>query len=106
LYRLIASTDFAATELLVQEEASTLARLKEFPDSATAAAAGLSYIKYLCETWLSLSLWQSWSQYSRMCASTILKLPIQGVIPTTNHLEAFNCLLKRKHIHRWQHAGK
>jgi len=36
----------------------------------------------------------------------ILNIPVQGVIPTTNHLEAFNCLLKRKHIHQWQRAGK
>ena len=55
---------------------------------------------------MSLSLWQSWSHYGRIRASTILNIPIQGIIPTTNHLEAFNCLLKRKHIHRWQRAGK
>lgn len=51
------------------------------------------------------SLWQSWSQKGRAVASVILKIPIEGVLPTTNHLESFNCLLKRKYIPRWQRSG-
>jgi len=41
-----------------------------------------------------------------MTASIYLGISVEGVIPTTNHLEAFNGILKRKHIHRWQHSGK
>lgn len=50
-------------------------------------------------------LWQSWSHKGRTIASAILKIPIEGVLPTTNHLEAFNGLLKRKYIPRWQRSG-
>lgn len=50
-------------------------------------------------------LWQSWSHKGRTIASMILKIPIEGVLPTTNHLEAFNGLLKRKYIPRWQQSG-
>ena len=72
----------------------------------TAATAGLSHIKYLTDTWMSVSLWSGWSKKGRMEASTRLGIPVEGVIPTTNHLEAFNGILKRKHLHRWQRAGK
>jgi hypothetical protein len=30
---------------------------------------------------------------------------IEGVLPTTNHLESFNGVLKRKHIANWQRSG-
>ncbi|KAJ7787555.1 hypothetical protein B0H14DRAFT_279459 [Mycena olivaceomarginata] len=31
---------------------------------------------------------------------------MDGVIPTTNHLESFNGILKRKHLRRWQNGGR
>ena len=71
-----------------------------------AAAAGINYLKYLTDTWMPPSLWHGWSQKGRIEASLILKISVNGVIPTTNHLEAFNGILKRKHVHRWQRAGK
>ena len=83
-----------------------LTQLKSALDMATAATAGLTYLKYLTDTWMTLALWHGWSQKGRIEASFILKISIEGVIPTTNHLEVFNGVLKRKHIHRWQHAGK
>ena len=55
--------------------------------------------------WMPESLWQSWSQKGRSVASTILKILIEGVLPTTNHLESFNLVLKQKHIPRWQCSG-
>lgn len=73
---------------------------------AVAATAGLSYLKYLSNTWMPMSLWHGWSQKARLQASVILKIPVEGVIPTTNHLEAFNGILKHKHIHRWQCGGR
>ena len=51
------------------------------------------------------SLWQSWSQKGCSVASSILKILIEGVLPTTNHLELFNSVLKQKHIPRWQCSG-
>ena len=38
-------------------------------------------------------------------ASTLLKIPVEGVIPTTNHLESFNRLLKWKHLATWLCSG-
>jgi hypothetical protein len=31
---------------------------------------------------------------------------VEGVLPTTNHLESFNGLLKNKHLRRWQRGGR
>lgn len=50
-------------------------------------------------------LWQSWSHYGRIIASQILKIPVEGILPTTNHLESFNGLLKRKYLPQWQRCG-
>ena len=35
----------------------------------------------------------------------ITQTPIEGVIPTTNHLESFNAILKRKHLASFLHSG-
>lgn len=75
------------------------------PSGKAAAKAALLYIDYLTATWMPEPLWQSWSQKGRSVASAILKIPVQGVLPTTNHLESFNGLLKRKYIPRWQRSG-
>ncbi|KAF8462651.1 hypothetical protein JB92DRAFT_3303552 [Gautieria morchelliformis] len=73
---------------------------------AAGAMAGLAYLDYMTNTWMPYSLWKGWSHKGHLEASCILKIPIEGVIPTTNHLEAFNAVLKRKYIHQWQRAGK
>ena len=106
LCRLILSVEHLSAQNLISEEKSALAQLKTLPDMAAAATAGLTYLKYLTDTWMTPALWHGWSQKSQIEALCILKIPIEGVIPTTNHLEAFNGVLKRKHIHRWQCAGK
>ena len=69
-----------------------------------ASKSGVTYIDYLSKTWMPESLWQSWSQKGHSVASTILKIPVKGVLPTTNHLESFNAVLKQKHIPWWQHS--
>jgi hypothetical protein len=38
-------------------------------------------------------------------ASATLRISIDGVIPTTNHLESFNGILKRKHLASFLHSG-
>lgn len=69
------------------------------------AGAGLAYLGYMRETWLNESLWSSWSQHGRDRASTKLQRPVEGILPTTNHLESFNAVLKRKYIPAWQRSG-
>ncbi|KAF8583484.1 hypothetical protein K439DRAFT_1647218 [Ramaria rubella] len=81
-------------------------RKKQQQEMTAVANAGLSFLKYLTDTWMLVSLWGSWSQKGHLEASRHLKIPVEGVIPMTNHLEAFNGILKRKHIGQWQHAGK
>ena len=73
--------------------------------SQAASKSGVTYIDYLSKTWMPESLWHSWSQKGHSVASTILKIPVEGVLPTTNHLESFNSVLKQKHIPRWQRSG-
>ena len=52
------------------------------------------------------SLWNSWSEEGRGCAAAVLGVGIGDVLPTTNHLESFNGVLKRKHIGQWQRSGR
>ena len=71
----------------------------------SAAKSGHAYLTYMNSTWMPEALWQSWSQRGRTVAATLLKISVEGVLPTTNHLESFNCLLKRKYIRQWQRSG-
>ena len=104
---LLASTDYnGAVKILADERVDLLAIAQLGGASSQAASkSGVTYVSYLSETWMPESLWQSWSQKGRSVASSILKIPIEGVLPTTNHLESFNSVLKQKHIPRWQRSG-
>lgn len=75
------------------------------PTSAT-GKAGVAYTNYLLEYWLTPSLWMSWSLAGRHRAAEVLQRPVAGILPTTNHLESFNRVLKRDHIRRLEKAGK
>lgn len=63
------------------------------------------YLDYMASTWMSVELWSSWSRYGREKAAAQLCIPLEGVIPTTNHLESLNGNLKRKYVPQWQHSG-
>ncbi|KAF8587603.1 hypothetical protein K439DRAFT_1298945, partial [Ramaria rubella] len=96
--RLILSVEHAAAQQLITNETQVLHSLKQHPEMVVAANAGLNFLKYLRDTWMPVSLWNGWSQKGRIDASQVLQTSIEGVIPTTNHLEAFNGLLKQKYI--------
>lgn len=51
-------------------------------------------------------LWDGWSTEGRTHAAEILGVDISSVLSTTNHLESFNGVLKRKHIAQWQRSGQ
>ncbi|KAF8581533.1 hypothetical protein K439DRAFT_1618973 [Ramaria rubella] len=104
-YRLILSVEHAAAQQLITNETQVLHSLKQRPEMVVAANAGLNFLKYLRDTWMPVSLWNGWSQKGRIDASQVLQTSIEGVIPTTNHLEAFDGLLKRKYISQWQRGG-
>ena len=76
------------------------------PKSESSGRAGLKYIKYIEATWMPQSLWNSWSEEGRSQSAVALGVDIGDVLPTTNHLESFNGVLKRKHIGQWQHSGR
>ncbi|KAJ7934995.1 hypothetical protein B0H13DRAFT_1512496, partial [Mycena leptocephala] len=63
-------------------------------------------MEYLSRYWLSFDLWASWSDFGCYTAAGILGCEFDGVLPTTNDLEPFNGLLKRKHFRRWQRGGQ
>jgi hypothetical protein len=66
----------------------------------------IEHIDYLNNYWTTENLWKSWSDFGRQVAASMLGCEMQGVIPTTNHLESFNGVLKRKHLRRWQNGGR
>ncbi|KAF8580992.1 hypothetical protein K439DRAFT_1619397 [Ramaria rubella] len=103
--RLILSVEHAAAQQLITNETQVLHSLKQRPEMVVAANAGLNFLKYLRDTWMPVSLWNGWSQKGCIDASQVLQTSIEGVIPTTNHLEAFDGLLKRKYISQWQRGG-
>lgn len=76
------------------------------PITSAAAKAGLAYLDYLTTFWLPESLWKSWSYFGRIQAARILEIPVGAVASTTNHLEAFNAILKHKYITDHQRGGK
>jgi hypothetical protein len=79
--------------------------LEKDSPAAGAARGGIKQLDYLNEHWMTVPLWQSWSEFGRIRASTVLKIPVDGVIPTTNHLESFNAILKKKHLAALLHSG-
>ncbi|KAJ3870920.1 hypothetical protein F5051DRAFT_446926 [Lentinula edodes] len=75
------------------------------PAAKVASKGRVLHLDYLDKYWMPVPMWQSWSECGRIAASTLLKVPVEGVILTTNHLESFNAILKRKYIRSWLHSG-
>ncbi|KAJ6610917.1 hypothetical protein B0H10DRAFT_2224618 [Mycena sp. CBHHK59/15] len=66
----------------------------------------VEHVDYLNDYWTTNNLWKSWSDFGRKVAASLLGCKMDGVIPTTNHLESFNGVLKCKHLRRWQNGGR
>jgi hypothetical protein len=64
------------------------------------------HLKYVRDYWTTETLWQSWSDLGRQIAARVLNCPFENVLPTTNHLESFNGILKRKHLYLWQKESR
>ena len=103
---LIHTTTIEDARAIIKKEAEVLEAMAENGHTSV-AGKGLQHLNdYLLGYWTTDTLWKSWSDYGRRTAARVLKCPIEGVLPTTNHLESFNGLLKRKHLKRWQRGGK
>ncbi|KIJ34487.1 hypothetical protein M422DRAFT_263455 [Sphaerobolus stellatus SS14] len=103
---LIQTTEFSKAKALLHKEREILTVMKVDSETTSAGERGLLHVEYLDSYWCSESLWQSWADFGRRMASLRLKCTFEGVLPTTNHLESFNGLLKRKHLQRWQRGGR
>ncbi|KIJ41571.1 hypothetical protein M422DRAFT_780303 [Sphaerobolus stellatus SS14] len=99
---LIMTEEYPMACKLVEEEWNYLTIMSTNPNTSASAKNGLTYLKYLTTTWLVEPLWKSWSQHGRNEAAKILGVPIKNVAPTTNHLESFNGVLKKKYIRSFQ----
>ncbi|EKM56355.1 uncharacterized protein PHACADRAFT_27236 [Phanerochaete carnosa HHB-10118-sp] len=103
-------THGAALQLVAEErqwlENSRDAKAGTNSPTYQAAQGGLAHLEYLETYWLRAALWESWSKHGLHTAAAILKHPVDGVIPTTNHLESFNNVLKNRFLHRHQKGGR
>lgn len=104
---LVESETILGARALVSNERETIVALGEANECDSSIISGvLQYLEYLDTYWLRDSLWQSWSRAGRLKAAVRMKRPVNEVVPTTNHLESFNSVLKRKHLRRWQNNGR
>jgi hypothetical protein len=102
---MLETTDYSTAQGHIQSERAIFENLCKDSQSKKSGEAGFAFLDYFQKTWLPLALWESWSRKGRNDAATMLGTTIEGVLPTTNHLELFNGILKRKYIPQWQHAG-
>ncbi|KIO25195.1 hypothetical protein M407DRAFT_25419 [Tulasnella calospora MUT 4182] len=97
---LIDSSNYTTAMKLITDQQERFRRLEGYPGTAPLASAALQYLDYLIGYWMAQPLWASWSAAGRNKAAKAMATPVHGVLPTTNHLESFNRLLKRGHLRR------
>ncbi|KLO10035.1 hypothetical protein SCHPADRAFT_833081 [Schizopora paradoxa] len=102
---LLSSVLHADAMKLIEQQRVDLQAITSEADAKKASAAGLKHISYLTQHWMPIPLWSGWSQFGRSHASRLLGVELEGVLPTTNHLESFNAVLKRVHLPRWLRSG-
>ncbi|TFK78558.1 hypothetical protein K466DRAFT_507116 [Polyporus arcularius HHB13444] len=103
--KLVDSLDHGeAMSLIAIERAAVESDIQ--PQDPLLAAGGLAHLTYLAEYWMAESLWCSWSAFGRRVAADKLSREVSMILTTTNHLESFNGVLKRKHLRRWQRGNR
>ncbi len=102
---LINSLDHSQGMAAIERERAVIASEVD-PQDVQLAEAALEHLTYLGGYWMSESLWRSWSAYGRQEAAGRLGFEVNMVLTTTNHLESFNGILKRKHLVRWQRGNR
>ncbi|KAJ7209277.1 hypothetical protein GGX14DRAFT_632566 [Mycena pura] len=101
---LTATQTISEARSLLQAERQIVADLS--PSHPRETSKAMKHVDYLDLYWTTDNLWKSWSDYGRAMVASILGCSIDGVIPTTNHLESFNGVLKRVHLRRVQNGGR
>ncbi|KAJ3925474.1 MAG: hypothetical protein NXY57DRAFT_880635, partial [Lentinula lateritia] len=102
---LIATIDHADASALLETHKTFFNNLATNPKAERACEAGLEHIGYLQKYWMARPLWESWSECGRIAAAACIGVSVEGIIPTTNHLESFNVVLKRKYIQQYLRSG-
>ncbi|KLO18444.1 hypothetical protein SCHPADRAFT_886157 [Schizopora paradoxa] len=74
-------------------------------DLKSLSQKAISYLEYITSQWMARDIWTSWSLKGRSIASVRTGIPVESIIPTTNHLESFNFVLKYKFIGPHKHSG-
>ena len=67
--------------------------------------AALSFLHYLNSYLRIQSLWLAWSMGGVIKAAKHLKIPVNDVPRTNNHLESFNGHIKLKYFKMYMHSG-
>ncbi|EKM52561.1 uncharacterized protein PHACADRAFT_31058 [Phanerochaete carnosa HHB-10118-sp] len=110
--QVVQTKEHTAFLAFIEEEREVLAAFKhslvgpETLDGLALIYSAQEHLDYLQNYWGREALWQSWSDFGRCVAAVRLGCAVERVLPTTNHLESFNGVFKRKHLKRWQHNGK
>ncbi|KAL0564510.1 hypothetical protein V5O48_017535 [Marasmius crinis-equi] len=105
---LVATNTILEAQTLIADEQHAVALMKERDptNSSLYDTAHAHLSNYLLGYWTTTALWSSWSDFGRKVAASRLDCPFEGVLPTTNHLESFNGVLKRKYLSQWQKGGR
>lgn len=103
---LVESTVIETACGLILAERSTLETIREKTKFATVVGQAMAHLDYLSSYWMREAFWRSWSDFGRQTAARILQCPLDGVLRTTNHLESFNGVLKRKYLRGWQNGNR
>ncbi|KAG8755470.1 hypothetical protein FRC11_006006, partial [Ceratobasidium sp. 423] len=104
--QLIHSTNDTVAWNTAQQEIAALNQLAADHSYTVAASKGLTHVQSLSSYWMAHALWQNWSEFGRLTAAAVIRISLEAVIPTTNHLESFNGVLKHKHLKRWSRGGR
>ena len=112
---LVETEEFSAAKELIREERDVLLAMQlAIADDQTSdaeadlgvIAGALEHLRYLDEYWCREWLWASWSRRSRLTAAVRLQRPVNEVLPTTNHIESFNGVLKNHYLAREKKGGQ
>ncbi|THH14925.1 hypothetical protein EUX98_g9541 [Antrodiella citrinella] len=99
------SHDTATQLILSEQRAFEILASNPDPEAKKIASAGLEFVQYLTSTWMPTPLWKSWSKAGKISASQSIGIGVEFILTTTNHLEALNGRLKKKHLPQWQNSG-
>ncbi|KAF8814447.1 hypothetical protein BYT27DRAFT_7250030 [Phlegmacium glaucopus] len=89
----IASSEHTAALALIAVERHAFMQLENDTQAAPAVHGGIKHLVYLVDNWMSIAMWQSWSEFGRIRASTLLKIPHLASLLHSGHCLRFDSLI-------------